>query len=219
MLKLPGIRASVIDQKMKLFGRESMLSFDFFRNDFVNQVVVDLEDTRQLRFYNLDGKSFSNSFQVELSMVPVKNFDVRLAYRWFDVQTTYEEKLLQKPFTAENRAFANLAYELGGWKFDFTLNFVGTKRIPPTFSNPEEFQLPVSSPNYITINAQISKSFTKKKVFELYIGGENLNNFIQQKAIIAANEPFGNYFDASMIWGPIIGRMFYGGFRYKIMRK
>jgi outer membrane receptor for ferrienterochelin and colicins len=208
-----------IDQKMKLFGRESMLSFDFFRNDFVNQVIVDLEDTRQLRFYNLDGKSFSNSFQVELSMLPLKNFDVRLAYRWFDVQTTYEDKLLQRPFTAENRAFANLAYELRGWKFDLTLNFVGTKRIPPTSNNPEEFQLPVSSPDFMTINAQISKSFTKKKVFELYIGGENLNNFIQQKAIIAASEPFGNYFDASMIWGPIIGRMFYGGFRYKITRK
>jgi outer membrane receptor for ferrienterochelin and colicin len=208
-----------IDQKMKLFGRESMLSIDFFRNDFVNQVVVDLEDTRQLRFYNLDGKSYSNSLQVELSMLPVKNFDVRLAYRWFDVNTTYTGKLLQKPFTAQNRAFANLAYELSGWKFDFTLNFVGSKRIPPTFTNPEEFQLPVASPDYVTMNAQISKSFTKKKVFELYAGGENLNNFIQKKAIIAAEEPFGNYFDASMIWGPVIGRMFYAGFRYKIMRK
>ena len=121
-----------IDQKMKLFGRESMLSIDFFRNDFVNQVVVDLEDTRQLRFYNLEGKSYSNSLQAELSMIPLKNFDVRLAYRWFDVKTTYDNKLLQKPFTAQNRAFVNLAYELSGWKFDLTLNFVGTKRIPPT---------------------------------------------------------------------------------------
>jgi outer membrane receptor for ferrienterochelin and colicins len=208
-----------IDQKMKLFGRESILSIDFFRNDFVNQIVVDLEDTRQLRFYNLDGKSYSNSLQAEISMMPLKNFDLRLAYRWFDVRTTYEDKLLQKPFTAQNRAFANLAYELSGWKFDLTLNFIGTKRIPPTATNPEEFQLPLSSPDYMTMNAQISKSFTKKKVFELYVGGENLNNFIQKKAIIAAEEPFGNYFDASMIWGPVIGRMFYVGFRYKILRK
>jgi outer membrane receptor protein involved in Fe transport len=204
---------------MKLFGRESMLSIDFFRNDFVNQVIVDLEDTRQLRFYNLDGKSYSNSLQAELSMIPLKNFDLRLAYRWFDVKTTYQDKLLQKPFTAQNRAFANLAYEINGWKFDLTLNFVGTKRIPPTFTNPVEYQLPVSSPDYMTMNAQISKSFMKKKAFELYIGGENLTDYIQEKAIIAADEPFGNYFDASMIWGPVIGRMFYAGFRYKIMRK
>ncbi len=208
-----------VDQKMKLFGRESMLSIDFFRNDFVNQVIVDLEDTRQLRFYNLDGKSYSNSLQAEFSLIPLKNFDVRLAYRWFDVKTTYDNKLLQKPFTAQNRAFANLAYEINGWKFDLTVNFVGTKRIPPTYSNPEEYQLPVSSPDYMTMNAQISKSFSKKKAFELYIGGENLTDYIQEKAIIAADEPFGNYFDASMIWGPVIGRMFYAGFRYKIMRK
>ena len=208
-----------LDQKMKLFGRESMLSIDFFRNDFVNQVVVDLEDTRQLRFYNLEGKSYSNSLQAELSMIPLKNFDVRLAYRWFDVKTTYDNKLLQKPFTAQNRAFVNLAYELNGWKFDLTLNFVGTKRIPTTESNPAEYQLPLSSPGYMTMNAQVSKSFTKSKAFELYIGGENLTDYIQQKAIIAADQPFGNYFDASMIWGPVIGRMFYAGFRYKIIRK
>jgi hypothetical protein len=34
--------------------------------------------------------------------------------------------------------------------------------------------------------------------------------------IIAHNDPFGNYFDASMIWGPIMGRMYYAGLRYKI---
>ncbi len=33
-----------LDQKMRLFSRSSMLSFDFFRNDFSNQVVTDLEE-------------------------------------------------------------------------------------------------------------------------------------------------------------------------------
>ena len=66
-----------------------MLSFDFYRNDFTNQVVADLEDARQIKFYNLAGKSFSNSFQSELNFIPVKKLDVRLAYRWFDVKTTY----------------------------------------------------------------------------------------------------------------------------------
>jgi hypothetical protein len=34
--------------------------------------------------------------------------------------------------------------------------------------------------------------------------------------ILAADEPFGEYFDASMVWGPVSGRLMYGGFRYKI---
>jgi outer membrane cobalamin receptor len=205
-----------VDQKLKMFKRDAMISVDFFRNDFQNQVVADMEDPRQLKFYNLNGRSYSNSFQVELTATPVKNFDVRLAYRWFDVKTTYGTELLQKPFTATHRAFMNLAYDVEGWKFDYTLNFVGEKRLPSTESNPPQYQFPLVSSVYVTMNAQISKSIGKKKAWELYVGGENLTDFIQQQAIIAADQPFSQYFDASMIWGPVIGRMFYGGFRFKI---
>ncbi|MGV3527758.1 MAG: TonB-dependent receptor domain-containing protein [Flavisolibacter sp.] len=205
-----------IDQKFRLFQREAMLSVDYFRNDFNNQVVVDMEDPRQVKFYNLDGKSFSNSFQTELTLMPIRNMDLRLAYRWFDVKTTYGNALLQKPFTASNRAFANVGYELDGWKFDYTVNYVGSKRIPSTAGNDPMHRLPLSSPSFTTMNAQVSKAFGKDKDFELYLGGENLTNYFQQNAIISAEAPFGPQFDASMIWGPVGGRQFYTGFRYTI---
>jgi outer membrane receptor for ferrienterochelin and colicins len=205
-----------IDQKFKLFERDAMLSFDFYRNDFINQVVGDLEDARQIKFYNLQGKSFSNSFQSELNLIPLKDLDVRLAYRWFDVETTYGSKLLEKPFTAKNRAFANFGYAIKGWKFDYTINYVGRKRIPSTAENPVQYRMPDYSPGYISMNAQVSKSFGKQKAFEIYVGGENLTNYFQKNVIIAADKPFGEYFDASMVWGPVSGRLMYGGFRYKI---
>lgn len=205
-----------VDQKLRLFGRDGSLSLDFFRTDFTNQIVVDLEDPRQVRFYNLDGKSYSNSLQAELDLTPVKNFDLRLAYRWFDVQTTYGHQRLQKPLTARNRGFANLAYELENWKFDYTVNLVGQKRIPSTEANPKDYQLAAYSPNYVTMNAQVSRSFGKTKLFEWYVGGENLTNYFQQNAILSADQPFGPYFDASLIWGPVSGRLIYTGFRYKI---
>lgn len=205
-----------VDQKLKLFGREATVNLDFFRTDFTAQVVVDLEDPRLVKFYNLNGKSYSNSLQAELDITPVKNLDVRMAYRWFDVKTTYSGALLQKPLTSENRAFANLAYELNDWKFDYTVNLNGQKRIPSTEDNPKEYQLTVYSPSYVTMNAQVSKSFGKNKAFEWYVGGENLTNYFQTNAILSANQPFSPYFDASMIWGPVSGRLFYTGFRYKI---
>lgn len=205
-----------VDQKLKLFKRDALLSVDYFRNDFSQQVVVDMEDPQKLSFYNLNGKSFSNSFQTELSFTPASKFDVRVAYRWFDVQTTYDGKLLQKPFNAQHRVFANLAYELAQWKFDYTFNYIGTKRIPSTIGNPVSHQMPANSPGYITMNAQVSKSFGKDKNFELYVGGENLTNYLQMMSIISPEAPFSQHFDASMIWGPINGRLFYGGFRYKI---
>lgn len=205
-----------IDQKFKLFSRAASLGVDFFRNDFTNQVVVDLEDARAIKFYNLQGKSYSNSFQAELTFIPVQQFDVKLAYRLFDVKTTYNEQLLQKPLTAQDRAFANLAYETNGWKFDYTVSYSSRKRLPSTAVNPVQYQQPSYSPSFATMNAQVSKTLGKKNLFDIYLGGENLSNYYQKNAIIAATQPFSEYFDASMIWGPITGRMFYAGMRFRI---
>ncbi|MGN6195503.1 MAG: carboxypeptidase-like regulatory domain-containing protein [Ginsengibacter sp.] len=205
-----------LDQKMKLFSRDAMLSFDFYRNDFVNQVVADLEDPRVIKFYNLTGKSFSNSFQSEFNFIPINKLDVRLAYRWYDVKTTFGNELLEKPFTAANRAFINLGYEIKNWKFNYTVNYIGRKRIPSTKENPVQYQMPQYSPGYVSMNAQVSRSFGKTKAFELYAGGENLTNYFQKNVIISADQPFGKYFDASMVWGPVSGRLLYGGLRYKI---
>ena len=205
-----------VDQKFKLFKRDGSFSVDYFRNDFDEQVVVDLEDVRQVKFYNLAGKSFSNSFQAEMNFEPVRKLEVRVAYRFFDVKTTYSNELLQKPFTAKNRAFANLAYEVSGWKLDYTFNYNGTKRIPNTSANPAQYQLNTSSPSYVLMNAQVSKTLGKKHPFELYFGGENLSNYFQKDPIIAADQPFSQYFDASLVWGPVSGRLFYTGIRYKL---
>ncbi|MGN6619308.1 MAG: TonB-dependent receptor domain-containing protein, partial [Ilyomonas sp.] len=163
-----------IDQKFSLFHRAASLGMDFFRNDFTNQVVVDLEDARAIKLYNLQGKSYSNSFQTELSFTPAKKLDVKLAYRLFDVKTTYNGQLLQKPLTAQNRAFANLAYEFNRWKFDYTVSYSGRKRLPSTAANPIEFQQPAYASSFVTMNTQISKTFGNKNLFDVYVGAENL---------------------------------------------
>ena len=206
-----------IDQKFKLFQRDGLLSVDFFRNDFNNQVVVDLENPATVKFYNLQGKSYSNSLQAEVNVEPIKKLDVRLAYRYFDVKTTYSGKLLERPLIAANRAFANLAYATNGFKFDYTVTFNGKKRIPDTQTNPTAYQRATYSPDFVLMNAQISKTLGKKHSMDFYIGAENLSNYFQKDVIIAANQPFGPYFDASMVWGPVTGRMFYAGWRYKLM--
>src|SRR6187401_2310811 len=205
-----------VDQKFKLFKRDALFSVDYFRNDFDKQVVVDLEDARQVKFYDLAGRSFSNSFQAEMNFEPVRKLEVRLAYRFFDVRTTFSNELLQKPLTAKHRAFANLAYEVSGWKFDYTFNYNGAKRITGTSANPVQYQRNTSSPSYVLMNAQVSKTLGKKHPFELYLGGENLSDYFQKDPIIAADQPFSTYFDAALVWGPVTGRLFYAGIRYKI---
>ncbi len=205
------------DQKFKLFNKDAMFSIDCFANDFTNQIVVDLENAREVRFYNLNGTSTSTSFQTELSIQPINKLGIRMAYRYFDVQTTYGAKLLQRPFVSAHRSFISIDYSTNNqWKFDYTLTYNGPKRIPSTSNNPAGFQLANNSPEYTMMSAQISKSFGKKKMMDFYIGAENLTNFFQQNTILSADQPFSNYFDASLIWGPINGRMIYGGWRLTI---
>ena len=204
------------DQKFKLFAKDAMLSLDFYRNDFNNQVVADLENPREINFYNLKGKSYSNSFQAELNFEPVKKLEVRIAYRYFDVKTTYNGKLLQRPLIAANRAFANLAYAVNGWKFDYTINYNGKKRIPTTASNPPLYRRETYSPNFVQMSTQITKTIGKKYPMDLYLGAENIANFFQKDVIVSADQPFSPYFDASLVWGPVTGRMFYAGWRFKI---
>ncbi len=204
-----------IDQKFKLFGNDGLFSVDYFRNDFTNQVVVDMEAAQQIKFYNLQGRSFSNSIQAELNLEPLKKFEVRLAYRWFDVQTTYNGELKERPLIAKNRAFANLAYAINGFKFDYTVTYNGKKRLPASVTG-HPYHMGEYSPSYFLMNAQVSKTFGSKHPFDIYAGVENLTNYFQMETILGAAQPFGPYFDAAMIWGPVNGRMFYGGLRFKI---
>lgn len=204
-----------VDQKFKLFGNDGLLSLDYFRNDFTNQVVVDVEAVHQIKFYNLQGSSFSNSVQAELNIEPVKKLEMRLAYRWFDVKTTYNGVLKERPLIAKHRAFANLAYAVAGFKFDYTITYNGKKRMPASVTG-HPYHMSAYSPSYTLMNAQVSKTFGSKYPFDIYVGAENLSDYFQMDTILGAAQPFGNDFDAAMIWGPVNGRMLYAGLRFKI---
>ena len=51
---------------------------------------------------------------------------------------------------------------------------------------------------------------------EIYLGGENLTNYSQPNPIVSAEDPYGSNFDASLIWAPIFGTMYYAGLRFRI---
>jgi outer membrane receptor protein involved in Fe transport len=209
-----------------LFNQKGTLILDAYRTDFNNQLIVDMENANLVRFYNLKGRSFSNSFQAEVNYSPIKRMDVKLAYRIFDVQNDVQNDvqtpmgeltLLPKQFVNRDRFLFNIGYaaKYDKWKYDLTWQWNGSRRIP-NFSEGHEHSAsspPVFAPAFSNINAQITRGFYK---FDVYVGGENLNNFTQKKPILSANDPFGKNFDASMVWGPVIGRMVYVGMRYKI---
>ena len=207
-------------QKFNLFDRKGDITFDYYRTDFVNQVVVDWEDPQKVSFYNLEGKSNANSIQIEVNYELFKRINLRTAYKLYDVSTSYNAGTFQRPMRARKRFFANLSYETeldlddAQWKFDVTYNLIGKQRLPNTSSNPSQYQLAEFSDSYSLLNSQITKVFSKK--FEIYVGAENLTNYKQKNPILASDNPFGEYFDTTIVYSPIFGSSFYAGLRFKI---
>ncbi|WP_311337863.1 TonB-dependent receptor domain-containing protein [Capnocytophaga leadbetteri] len=210
-------------QTFKIWGKNAELSVDFYRTHFDNQVVVDLDHSpQQALFYNLDGKSFANSLQAEVSISPAKGLDFKAAYKYYDVQTQFTKGQLEKTLTPKHRWFANIAYETpdkhennhSQWKFDVTFNWLGEQRLPTTATNPLPYRLSDYAPSFATLNAQITRVFSK--TFEVYVGGENITNYKQANGILAADAPFGAYFDSTMQYAPAFGQMYYAGMRFKL---
>jgi outer membrane receptor for ferrienterochelin and colicin len=204
-------------QKFELRNKKAItISLDFYRTDFVNQIIVDADaNAGEVSFYNLNGKSYSNSFQSEIYAELIKGFDITAAFRINDVKVTMHNELMEKPLVNKYKGLLTLSYATAydKWVFDVTNQFIGTSQLPNTSDNPVQYQLHEKSKAYYILHAQITRNF---KRLEIYLGAENLTNFMQHKPIVAADDPFGEYFDSSIIWGPLMGRTFYGGVRFSI---
>lgn len=203
---------------LQIANKKLDLIADYFYTTFENQLVYDRDqNSSKIVVYNLQGKSFAHSFQLEGKYQLNEFFGLKAAYKYYDVQTTINDQLRSVPFISRNRFFLNASYatRYDKWKSDLTIHWFGKKRLPDTSDKPEAFQLANSAPDYFHINAQVSRGF---RWGSIYLGSENLLNFKQNNPIIDAENPFGNNFDASLVWGPVTGRMLYAGVRYSLQR-
>lgn len=202
-----------------LFNQEATLNVDYYYTYFFNQVVVDLDRSPQeVHFSNLNGLSYSHSAQADLDFGITKNLTAKLSFKYYDVKSTYSGILLSKPLLSQTRFMQSVSYKTENkkWKFDYIGNWYGKARLPQTDANPVSLQFPAKSKDYYIMHFQIT--FTHK-LFDFYVGAENILDFTQHDAIIDYQNPYGNYFDASMIWGPLNGRNYYAGLRYAIAKK
>ena len=215
-----GINATVY---IPVGDREVTLTGEYYHTRFINQVVVDVDsDPHAIRFYNLDdGKSYSNSAQIEASYPFFTGFTFTAAYRYTRSMSDYmnpatgESRFLSKPLMNDYKGLITASYQtpLKKWQFDLTGQFNGGGRMPtPDANNPlweERFD------PFTIVNGQITKFFRN---FSLYLGAENLFDFRQKNPIVDAANPRSENFDATMVWGPVHGRKIYAGLRYNIPR-
>ncbi len=212
------------------FGAEdtdTYLSFDYFHNDFNKQVIVDYElSPISIFFYNLYGKSFTNTYQVDFSVNPLERFNITTTFRYTDAKVTLmEQGLVERPMTSRYKGVLNMQYAtaMSKWTFDFTAQINGPMRLPKYAAEAWGME---TSPVFPMLYAQITRKF---KGIDVYVGAENILGFRQHHAIICADNPFGfgvdagfpragDVFDASSVWGPLMGRKFYIGLRYTLWK-
>ena len=197
-----------------LFDKTLKLNAEYYHTHFSQQAVIDYDSNPSLiRITNLDGKSYSNTIQVDATYPIVKGLELTAAWRWNDVKCTYGGKLMEKPLTSKYKGLVTASYKtpLGLWQVDATLQLNGGGRMPTPVNGlwDERFQA------YEQVSAQITRWF---RHFSVYIGGENLTAFRQKQTIINAADPWSSRFDPTMVWGPVHGAMFYAGVRVNFGR-
>ncbi|MCQ2284336.1 MAG: TonB-dependent receptor [Bacteroidales bacterium] len=209
-----------IVQSFNVPGGKASVAVDYFYTHFLNQTIIDLDrDAHGIYVYNLNGVtngigniSRSHSAQIEVTLKPFQRFELIFAYRYNDVKYQSNGLMREKVLMSPHKGLFNVNYSTryDKWKFNVTLQVNGPQRLPDMAGNTAA-NLPAYSPTYCMLNAQITKKF---RHWEVYVGGENLLNYKQANPIIAANDPFGDNFDATVVYAPITGIMGYVGFRY-----
>lgn len=199
-------------------SRDLTITAEFFRTDFQNQLVVDLEQNNQeVHFYNLNGKSYAHSIQVEAFYELFKRFELTGGLRFNDVKTEYQQDLKNVPFISRYKGLLSVQYRtnLDKWQFDATLQFHGPQRLLQP-NSASDLSQKSESDQYMNLLVQVTKNY---RYWSFYVGAENLTDFTQENAIIGVDNPFGSGFDASQIWGPLYGRMFYVGIKYNLDKR
>ena len=209
------------------FGASSntYLSFDYFRTQFTQQMVVDYEmDPTQICFYALNGnRSYTDNYQLDFSVDPVERFNITATFRYTNAKIELAGKgLVEKPMTSRFKGVLNLQYatNLNKWIFDFTASLNGSCRVYDfmeslTDKDGNLLYKNGRTPVYPLLYAQVTRRF---KGWDVYLGAENLTNFRQQNAIIGASNPRQPSFDASCIWGPLMGIKAHIGFRFTLWK-
>ncbi|MCI5875801.1 MAG: TonB-dependent receptor [Prevotella sp.] len=199
-------------------GQETLkVNAEYYYTRFSNQAVIDYDSNHQLiSIDNLQGRSYSHTFQIDASYVFFKSLTLTAAYRLNDVKTTYGGILRERPLTSKYKGLFTASYKTpdGRWQIDGTLQLNGGGRMPQPYQLADGTQ----SWNrrfkaYEQVSAQLTRWF---KHWSVYVGGENLTGFTQHTTIYGADNPWGADFEPTLIWGPVHGRMFYAGVRVNI---
>lgn len=208
-----------IGYSTKIGERKLSFNTEYYYTKFKNQLVADLDsDPHAVYLRCIANGSYSHAFQVEATVDIVEDMTITAAYRLTDVKINYGQGYVTKPLTSRYKGLLSIAYNpfMGLWQFDVTCSLNGSGVMPTNYiseNGTESWGKNYEA--YPTLNIQVTRNFRN---WSVYLGGENLTGYKQKNPIIGASNPWGGNFDATMIYGPLHGALFYAGFRFNITK-
>lgn len=214
--------------------KTNYISFDYFRTSFNSQLVFDWNSgwkgnsaTGTVNIYNFknvgeaNNRSFTDTYQVDLSVEPFERFTAIATFRYNNAKVTMKDQgLVTNPLVGKYKGVLNLQYatRMNKWTFDFTAQLNGPSELPQFMSKLDDpiYKGITESEIYPMLYFQITKKF---RLLDVYAGVENITNYKQENPIINAQNPYSSQFNAAMVWGPLMGRMFYVGMRLTLWKK
>jgi hypothetical protein len=195
----------------KLAGIPSVFEASYFLTLFQNQMLFDIESPTQLKLFYLQDQSRAQSLQVENTFNFSKQVQLKLSYKNDQAYAIYSGEQKAIPLLKNDKFLANLtvATQNQKWRMSTTLLLNGPARIPNTNGLMES-----QSPWHVLLHHQFN--FIPNETFDMYIGAENIFNFMQHNRILMSANPNDARFDGGMIWGPMDGRRMYIGAKFSI---
>ena len=178
-----------------------------------NLAVLDIEDPWQARLYRGEKPASYQTLFMEVRYEWQDQLRVSVSYKhqevWWPLRGTFQMRPLLPRDRLTCWVTANPLSRR--WQVDLLAAYTGWIRVPSTAAWPETYERSTTGGFFWIVTPQLTYRLDQ---WEAQVAVENVFNYRQPAPVIAADQPFGPYFDHSLIWGPIMGRMASVALRY-----
>ena len=186
-----------------------------FYTYFTNKIEPDYSQRNQIVYANLKGSSTTRGWSMTLSQ-SLTSIPLSYTAGVTVMDVFIENNGITHPleFAPDYQGVANASYRLPtGLRVDYTLNLTGPMKLPEY--DPPFARDPMSE-HFSVHNLQLTKDLelSSGSLLQPYIAVKNLINYTQDSPLVHPEDPFGENFDTSYIYGPLQGRNVGFGFRW-----
>ena len=201
-----------------VFYKELQWYTDVYLNTFDSKIIFDFDYSADSAIVSLVqntvNRPYALSYQVGAQYELIHRTMVKAAYRYQEAKqrdlsgVTIGNGLEDVILNVPHLLYLGTSYSgPNGVGIEINATYNSSQRLP-------EIGYAKRSPAFTILDFQISKQ--DRKFGQVYLGLHNALNIRQLDPVLGGDLPFEDRFDASIVWGPIMGRQLYAGWRYDL---